>query len=223
MKKAVVLLSGGLDSATVLAIAKQQGYQCYTMSFDYGQRHRAELNASNILAEAMSAVEHKVINIDLTAIGGSALTDTTIAVPKQHQDGIPITYVPARNTVFLSIALGWAEVLEADAIFVGVNAVDYSGYPDCRPEYIAAFETMANLATKTGIEGNKLTIETPLIDLSKQAIIEKGISLGVDYSLTVSCYQADSEGRACGECDSCRFRHEGFMQAGIADPTRYQA
>ena len=223
MKKAVVLLSGGLDSATVLAIAKQQGYQCYTMSFDYGQRHRAELNASNILAEAMSAVEHKVINIDLTAIGGSALTDTTIAVPKQHQDGIPITYVPARNTVFLSIALGWAEVLEADAIFVGVNAVDYSGYPDCRPEYIAAFETMANLATKTGIEGNKLTIETPLIDLSKQAIIEKGISLGVDYSLTVSCYQADGEGRACGECDSCRFRHEGFMQAGIADPTRYQA
>ncbi|MAX50817.1 MAG: 7-cyano-7-deazaguanine synthase QueC [Methylophaga sp.] len=223
MKKAVVLLSGGLDSATVLAIAKQQGYQCYTMSFDYGQRHRAELNASAILAEAMSAVEHKVINIDLTAIGGSALTDTTIAVPKQHQDGIPITYVPARNTVFLSIALGWAEVLEADAIYVGVNAVDYSGYPDCRPEYIAAFETMANLATKTGIEGNKLTIETPLIDLSKQAIIEKGISLGVDYSLTVSCYQADSEGRACGECDSCRFRHEGFMQAGIADPTRYQA
>ncbi|BDZ74126.1 MULTISPECIES: 7-cyano-7-deazaguanine synthase QueC [Methylophaga] len=223
MKKAVVLLSGGLDSATVLAIAKQQGYQCYTMSFDYGQRHRAELNASAILAEAMSAVEHKVINIDLTAIGGSALTDNTIAVPKQHQDGIPITYVPARNTVFLSIALGWAEVLEADAIFVGVNAVDYSGYPDCRPEYIAAFETMANLATKTGIEGNKLTIETPLIDLSKQAIIEKGISLGVDYSLTVSCYQADSEGRACGECDSCRFRHEGFMQAGIADPTRYQA
>lgn len=223
MKKAVVLLSGGLDSATVLAIAKQQGYQCYTMSFDYGQRHRAELNASAILAEAMSAVEHKVINIDLTAIGGSALTDTTIAVPKQHQDGIPITYVPARNTVFLSIALGWAEVLEADAIFVGVNAVDYSGYPDCRPEYIAAFETMANLATKTGIEGNKLTIETPLIDLTKQAIIEKGISLGVDYSLTVSCYQADSEGRACGECDSCRFRHEGFMQAGLADPTRYQA
>ena len=223
MKKAVVLLSGGLDSATVLAIAKQQGYQCYTMSFDYGQRHRAELNASAILAEAMSAVEHKVINIDLTAIGGSALTDTTIAVPKQHQDGIPITYVPARNTVFLSIALGWAEVLEADAIYVGVNAVDYSGYPDCRPEYIAAFETMANLATKTGIEGNKLTIETPLIDLTKQAIIEKGISLGVDYSLTVSCYQADSEGRACGECDSCRFRHEGFMQAGLADPTRYQA
>ena len=169
MKKAVVLLSGGLDSATVLAIAKQQGYQCYTMSFDYGQRHRAELNASAILAEAMSAVEHKVINIDLTAIGGSALTDTTIAVPKQHQDGIPITYVPARNTVFLSIALGWAEVLEADAIFVGVNAVDYSGYPDCRPEYIAAFETMATLATTTGIECNELTIQTPLIELSNQA------------------------------------------------------
>jgi 7-cyano-7-deazaguanine synthase len=222
MKKAVILLSGGLDSATVLAIAQQQGYKCFTMSFDYGQRHRAELHASAKLAEAMGVTEHKVINIDLTAIGGSALTDSSIAVPQQHEEGIPITYVPARNTVFLSIALGWAEVLEANAIFVGVNAVDYSGYPDCRPEYIAAFETMANLATKTGVEGHKLTIETPLIDLSKQAIIEKGISLGVDYSLTVSCYQADNEGRACGECDSCRFRKEGFRQAGITDPTPYQ-
>lgn len=222
MKRAVVLLSGGLDSATVLAIAKSQGYDCYTISFDYGQRHRAELNASALLSEQLGAVEHKVINIDLTAIGGSALTDTKIDVPHEHQEGIPVTYVPARNTVFLSIALGWAEVLNAEAIFVGVNAVDYSGYPDCRPEYIAAFEKMANLATKSGVEGQPLKIETPLIDLSKQAIIQRGIALGVDYSLTVSCYEADENGRACGECDSCRFRKQGFEQAGIDDPTRYQ-
>lgn len=222
MKRAVVLLSGGLDSATVLAIAKSQGYDCYTISFDYGQRHRAELNASTLLSERLGAVEHKVINIDLTVIGGSALTDTNIDVPHEHQEGIPVTYVPARNTVFLSIALGWAEVLNAEAIFVGVNAVDYSGYPDCRPEYIAAFEKMANLATKSGVEGQPLKIETPLIDLSKQAIIERGIALGVDYSLTVSCYEADENGRACGECDSCRFRKQGFEQAGIDDPTRYQ-
>lgn len=222
MKRAVVLLSGGLDSATVLAIAKSQGYDCYTISFDYGQRHRAELLASSLLSEQLGAVSHKVINIDLSTIGGSALTDTSIAVPQEHQAGIPVTYVPARNTVFMSIALGWAEVLEAEAIFVGVNAVDYSGYPDCRPEYIAAFETMANLATKSGVEGRPLKIAAPLIDMSKQEIIERGVELGVDYSLTVSCYQADETGRACGECDSCRFRRQGFEQAGLEDPTRYQ-
>ncbi len=222
MKRAVVLLSGGLDSATVLAIAKAEGYACYTISFDYGQRHRAELAASALLSKQLGAVEHKVINIDLTAIGGSALTDTSIAVPEQEQEGIPVTYVPARNTVFMSIALGWAEVLEAEAIFVGVNAVDYSGYPDCRPEYIAAFEKMSNLATKSGVEGHPLTIATPLIDLSKQDIIKRGTQLGVDYGLTVSCYQADDEGRACGQCDSCRFRRQGFEQASISDPTRYQ-
>lgn len=222
MKRAVVLLSGGLDSATVLAIAKAEGYDCHTISFDYGQRHRAELAASAVLSDQMGAVEHKVIAIDLTAIGGSALTDTSIAVPEAEQEGIPVTYVPARNTVFMSIALGWAEVLEAEAIFVGVNAVDYSGYPDCRPEYIAAFEKMANLATKSGVEGRPLTIATPLIDLSKQDIIKRGTELGVDYGMTVSCYQADAEGRACGHCDSCRFRRQGFQQAGIKDPTRYQ-
>jgi 7-cyano-7-deazaguanine synthase len=222
MKKAVVLLSGGLDSATVLAIAKAEGYSCHTMSFDYGQRHRAELVASEQLSMEMGAVEHKVISIDLTSIGGSALTDQTIDVPNQPGEGIPITYVPARNTVFLSIALGWAEVLSADAIFVGVNAVDYSGYPDCRPEYISAYEKMANLATKAGVEGKKLRIETPLIALTKQAIIEKGLALGVNYALTVSCYQADEQGRACGECDSCRFRRQGFEQAGVDDPTRYR-
>jgi 7-cyano-7-deazaguanine synthase len=222
MKKAVVLLSGGLDSATLLAIAKAEGFSCHTMSFDYGQRHRAELVASEQLSMEMGAVEHKVISIDLTSIGGSALTDQTIDVPNQPGEGIPITYVPARNTVFLSIALGWAEVLSADAIFVGVNAVDYSGYPDCRPEYISAYEKMANLATKAGVEGKKLRIETPLIALTKQAIIEKGLALGVNYALTVSCYQADEQGRACGECDSCRFRRQGFEQAGVDDPTRYR-
>ena len=222
MKRAVVLLSGGLDSATALAMAKADGFDCYTISFDYGQRHHAELAASARLSQQLGAIDHKLINIDLRAIGGSALTDTNIKVPVELQEGIPVTYVPARNTVFLSIALGWAEVLNADAIYVGVNAVDYSGYPDCRPEYIAAFEAMANLATKCGVEGQRLTIHTPLIDLSKADIIKAGTRLGVDYSLTVSCYQADSEGRACGVCDSCRFRKQGFTEAGISDPTRYQ-
>ena len=223
MKSAVVLLSGGLDSATVLAMAKADGYECYTISFDYGQRHRAELDASKKLSKQLGATDHKVINIDLRAIGGSALTDTNIAVPVEHQTGIPITYVPARNTIFLSIALGWAEVLDAEAIYVGVNAVDYSGYPDCRPEYIDAFEKMANLATKSGVEGHRLSIKTPLIDLTKAQIITAGSKLGVDYSQTVSCYQADDKGRACGVCDSCRFRKQGFEQAGLSDPTHYQA
>jgi 7-cyano-7-deazaguanine synthase len=222
MKRAVVLLSGGLDSVTALAIAKQQGFECYTLSFDYGQRHEAELAASTKLSKQLGAVEHKVINIDLRSIGGSALTDQNIDVPETEQDGIPVTYVPARNTVFLSIALGWAEVLNAQAIFVGVNAVDYSGYPDCRPEFISAFEQVANLATKAGVEGNKLTVHAPLIDMTKAEIIQTGVKLGVDYSQTVSCYQADEQGQACGMCDSCRFRKQGFEQAGIADPTRYQ-
>ncbi|OUR65940.1 7-cyano-7-deazaguanine synthase QueC [Methylophaga sp. 42_25_T18] len=222
MKRAVILLSGGLDSVTVLAMAKQQGFACYTLSFNYGQRHNAELIAAATLSQQHGAVEHKVIDIDLRAIGGSALTDDKFDVPEQHQDGIPITYVPARNTVFLSIALGWAEVLSAQAIFVGVNAVDYSGYPDCRPEFVAAFEQLANLATKAGVEGQKLTVHAPLIKMTKAQIIQQGIKLGVDYAQTISCYQADTEGRACGICDSCRFRQQGFEQAGIADPTRYQ-
>lgn len=221
MKRAVVLLSGGLDSVTTLAIAKEQGFECYTLSFNYGQRHDAELIAAERLSKQIGAIEHKVINIDLRAIGGSALTDNKIDVPEQHQEGIPITYVPARNTVFLAIALGWAEVLLAEAIFVGVNAVDYSGYPDCRPEYVEAFEQMANLATKAGVEGQKLTIHAPLMKMSKAEIIRQGIKLGIDYSQTISCYQADSNGLACGRCDSCRFRKQGFEQAGIADPTRY--
>jgi 7-cyano-7-deazaguanine synthase len=204
-------------------MAKAAGYSCYTISFDYGQRHRAELDASVKLSEQMGAVQHKVVPIDLRAIGGSALTDDNIAVPTEMQAGIPVTYVPARNTVFLSIALGWAEVLDADAIYVGVNAVDYSGYPDCRPEYISAYEAMANLATKRGVEGQALKIETPLIDLTKAQIIQTGIKLGVDYSQTVSCYQADSAGRACGRCDSCRLRKQGFEQANVSDPTHYQA
>jgi len=222
MKRAVILLSGGLDSVTVLAMAKQQGFSCYTLSFNYGQRHNAELVAAAQLSQQLGAVEHKVIEIDLRAIGGSALTDDNLDVPEQHQDGIPITYVPARNTVFLSIALGWAEVLSAQAIFVGVNAVDYSGYPDCRPEFITAFEQLANLATKAGVEGQKLTVHAPLITMSKAEIIQQGIKLGVDYAQTISCYQADKDGRACGVCDSCRFRQQGFEQAGLADPTRYQ-
>jgi 7-cyano-7-deazaguanine synthase len=221
-KRAVILVSGGLDSTTVLAMARARGYACYTLSFDYGQRNRAELLAAERVSAAVGDVEHKVVKLNLDTIGGSALTDTGIAVPEEATEGIPVTYVPARNTVFLSIALGWAEVLGADDIFIGVNAVDYSGYPDCRPEYIAAFETMANLATKAGVEGRKITIHTPLMNLGKGAIIEAGISLGVDYGLTVSCYQATDQGLACGLCDSCRLRREGFEQAGVPDPTRYR-
>lgn len=221
-KKAVVLLSGGLDSATALAIAIERGYDCYVLSFDYGQRSLTELNAAKKIAQQLNAIEHRVIRLHLEDFGGSALTDHNIAVPEEETDEIPVTYVPARNTVFLSLALGWAEVLEADAIFIGVNAVDYSGYPDCRPEYISAFATMANLATKRGVEGNLMTIETPLIDLTKEQIIEKGTALGVDYALTVSCYQADDQGAACGQCDSCRLRAKGFASAGLADPTLYQ-
>ncbi len=221
-KKAVVLVSGGLDSTTVLAIARSQGYACYTISFDYGQRHRSELLAAERTASSLGSVEHKVIKLDLRSIGGSALTDDAISVPEEETTGIPVTYVPARNTVFLSIALGWAEVLGADDIFIGVNAVDFSGYPDCRPDYIAAYEVMANLATRAGAEGNRLKIRTPLIDLSKADIIKQGIALGVDYSLTVSCYQANDQGEACGKCDSCRLRSAGFAQAGVADPTHYR-
>ena len=221
-QKAVVLVSGGLDSSTVLAMALQQGYQCYTLSFDYGQRHRSELEAAVRVSRLMNVTEHKVVKLDLGSIGGSALTDTNIEVPEKETEGIPVTYVPARNTVFLSIALGWAEVLGARKIFLGVNAVDYSGYPDCRPEYISSFESMANLATRAGVEGQALTIEAPLINLTKADIIRAGISLDVDYSQTVSCYQANLDGLACGKCDSCRLRAQGFDQAGIADPTRYQ-
>ncbi len=220
-KKAVILVSGGLDSTTVLAIAKSAGYQCYTLSFDYGQRHRAELLAAERTSKSLGAEEHKVVSLDLRTIGGSALTDDNIDVPEEETQGIPVTYVPARNTVFLSIALGWAEVLGALDIFIGVNAVDYSGYPDCRPDYIAAYETMANLATKAGVEGRRLNIRTPLIDLTKAQIIRKGLALGVDYSLTVSCYQATDTGEACGKCDSCRLRQAGFASAGVPDPTRY--
>lgn len=220
-KKAVVLVSGGLDSTTVLAIARQQGFQCYALSFNYGQKAHAELAAAKHNARLLGAIEHKVIELDLRAIGGSALTDEGIAVPEQQTTGIPVTYVPARNTVFLSIALGWAEVLGAQDIFIGVNAVDYSGYPDCRAEFIEAFEQMANLATKAGVEGNRLRINKPLIDLTKAEIIQQGIAAGVDYAHTVSCYQPTSEGLACGKCDSCRLRQQGFLDAGIIDPTRY--
>jgi len=220
-RRAVILVSGGLDSTTVLAMARSQGYACYTLSFDYGQRHRAELLAAERVSASLGDVEHKVVKLNLDSIGGSALTDTDIAVPEEETEGIPITYVPARNTVFLSIALGWAEVLEANDIFIGVNAVDYSGYPDCRPQYIAAFEAMANLATRAGVEGHKLTIHTPLMDMGKGEIIAAGIQLGVDYAETVSCYQATEEGLACGRCDSCRLRRQGFLDAGVEDPTRY--
>jgi len=220
--KAVVLLSGGLDSATTLAIAKAQGYECYALSFNYGQRHAAELKAAKKVAASLDVTEYKIIDLDLTQIGGSALTDKTIEVPETPTEGIPITYVPARNTIFLSYALAWAEVLNVNNIFMGINAVDYSGYPDCRPEYIESYTAMANLATKASVEGSKLTIHTPLIDLDKADIIKRGTELDVDYSLTVSCYQADQEGRACGVCESCRFRREGFEAANIQDPTSYQ-
>lgn len=221
--RAVVLVSGGLDSTTVLAMARARGYACYTLSFDYGQRHRAELVAAERVSRALGDVEHKVVTLNLDSIGGSALTDPDIAVPEEATEGIPVTYVPARNTVFLSIALGWAEVLGAEAIFIGVNAVDYSGYPDCRPEFVAAFETLANLATRAGVEGGRLRVEAPLMHMSKAEIIREGLRLGVDYSLTVSCYQASEEGLACGKCDACRLRREGFQAAGIADPTLYRA
>ena len=220
-KRAVILLSGGLDSATVLAMAKADGYACYSMSFDYGQRHRAELQAAERVARQLGVVEHKVIGLNLNGIGASALTDSSIAVPESPTEGIPATYVPARNTVFLALALGWAEVLEARDIFIGVNAVDYSGYPDCRPEFVEAFERMANLATRAGVEGQGFSIRAPLQQMSKGEIIQAGMRLGVDYALTVSCYQADDEGRACGKCDSCRLRAAGFAAAGVPDVTRY--
>lgn len=220
--KAVVMVSGGLDSATVLAMAREQGYACYALSFDYGQRHRSELAAAARVAGTLGAREHRTIKLDLTGWGGSALTDANIAVPTAPTGGIPVTYVPARNTIFLSIALAWAETLGAANIFAGMNAVDYSGYPDCRPEYVAAFQAMARLATRAGIEGVPLTIHTPIIHMSKAEIVREGLRLGVDYATTVSCYQADADGRACGVCDSCRLRREGFSAAGVADPTRYR-
>jgi 7-cyano-7-deazaguanine synthase len=221
-KKAVVLVSGGLDSATVAAMARAEGFEGYALSFDYGQRHRAELEAAARVARGTGMREHRVFRLDLRQFGGSALTDEAIAVPQAPSDGIPVTYVPARNTVFLSLALAWAEVLDAHDIFVGVNAVDYSGYPDCRPEFVRAFEVMANLATRAGVEGRGFHIRAPLIDLSKAEIIRAGTALGVDYSLTVSCYDADEAGRACGRCDSCRLRAEGFRAAGVPDPTIYR-
>ena len=220
---AVVLLSGGLDSATSLAIARAEGYDCHALSFAYGQRHEAELAAARRVAAALGAAQHRVMTIDLAAFGGSALTDTAIAVPEAPSTGIPVTYVPARNTIFLAMALAWSEVLGARDVYIGVNAVDYSGYPDCRPAFIEAFERMANLATRAGVEeGARLRIRAPLVELSKAAIIRRGVDLGVDYSLTVSCYQADAEGRACGRCDSCRLRREGFVAAGVPDPTPYR-
>lgn len=220
--RAVVLVSGGLDSATTLAIARAAGRECYALSFDYGQRHRVELEAAGRVAARLGAREHRTMRIDFAGIGGSALTDPTIAVPEHASAGIPVTYVPARNTVFLALALGWAEVLDAREIYLGVNAVDYSGYPDCRPEFIAAFERLATLATKAGVEGASFAIRAPLIELSKAEIIGRGIALGVDYRLTVSCYQPDEAGRACGRCDACRLRRAGFATAGVPDPTVYQ-
>ena len=224
-KRAIILLSGGLDSATVLAIARDQGFECLALSFAYGQRHQIELAAARQVAKAFSVVEHRKLDIDLAAFGGSALTDSAIAIPEvpyDPEDGIPVTYVPARNTIFLSLALAWAEVMEVFDIFIGINAVDYSGYPDCREEFIRAFETMANLATRAGVEGRHVHIHTPLIELSKADIIRRGVAFGVDYSRTISCYQPDPQGRACGRCDSCRLRRQGFADAGLDDPTRYQ-
>lgn len=221
VQKAVVLLSGGLDSATTLAIARNDGFECHCLTVDYGQRHRAELAAAARVAEALGAAEQRVVKLDLAAFGGSALTDRSIAVPEAPTPGIPVTYVPARNTIMLSLALAWAEVLGAQDIYFGANAVDYSGYPDCRPEYMRAFEAMANLATKAAVEGKRLVLHTPIIALTKAAIIERGIALGVDYALTVSCYQASEQGLACGRCDACRLRRAGFQSAGVPDPTRY--
>ena len=222
MKKAVVLLSGGLDSATCLAIARDQGYECHTIAFDYGQRTRSELDAAVQVSGALGALSHRVIELGMGNIGGSALTDHSIDVPEDGGEGIPVTYVPARNTVFLSLAVGLAEVVDAQAIFIGVNAVDYSGYPDCRPAFIEAFQSMANLATKAGVEGRPMQIETPLMHLSKAQIIQQGVALGLDYGFTVSCYQADENGNACGKCDSCRLRSQGFEDALVKDPTNYQ-
>ena len=222
MKNAVVLLSGGMDSATVLAMARAQGFTCYALSVDYGQRHHAELAAAQRIARLLGAHEHRVVKIDLTGFGGSALTDDSIAVPQRATEGIPLTYVPARNTIMLSLALAWAEVLRAQDIFIGVNAVDYSGYPDCRPAYIEAYERMANLATKAAVEGRPLTVHAPLLHLSKAEIIRQGHALGVDFAQTVSCYQADATGRACGVCDACRLRRAGFAAAGVEDTTVYR-
>jgi 7-cyano-7-deazaguanine synthase len=223
MTRSVVLLSGGLDSATALAIARARGDECYTLALDYGQRHRAELAAARRMSAALGAREHREMRLGLGELGGSALTDASIDVPERGGEGIPITYVPARNTVFLSLALAWSEILGARKIVIGVNVLDYSGYPDCRPEFIAAFEKLARLATKAGVEGGEIAIDAPLIALTKAQIIRRGIELGVDYALTVSCYRADDAGRACGRCDSCRLRREGFVAADAADPTRYQA
>jgi len=222
-RSAVVLLSGGLDSATVLAIARAEGWRCHALSIDYGQRHRVELEAAARVARALGAAEHRIVRVDIAGFGGSALTDTSIAVPDAPSEGIPVTYVPARNTIMLSLALAHAEVTGSDAIFTGANAVDYSGYPDCRPEYLEAFERLANLATKRAVEGMPIEIRAPILRMTKADIVRRGVQLGVDFGLTISCYNADVRGGACGRCDSCRFRREGFAQAGLADPTRYQA
>ncbi|OYY94240.1 MAG: 7-cyano-7-deazaguanine synthase QueC [Hydrogenophilales bacterium 28-61-23] len=221
MSRAVVLLSGGLDSATTLAMAKRDGLSCYALSLDYGQRHHAELAAASRVAQSFGVVEHRIMRLDMGAFGGSALTDASMAVPESASDGIPVTYVPARNTIMLALALGWAEVLDAGVIYIGVNALDYSGYPDCRAEFIESFQALANLATKRAVNGAPIEIRAPLIDMTKAEIVRLGMSLGVDYRLTVSCYQANAHGLACGRCDSCRLRRQGFEQAGIADPTRY--
>jgi len=221
-KKTIILLSGGLDSVTVLALAREQGFTCYALSFEYGQKHSVELDAAKKIAQKYGVIEHKIVNLGLGEIGGSALTDDHINIPQNPQKGIPVTYVPARNTIFLAFALGWAEVLQLNDIFIGVNAVDYSGYPDCRPEFITAFQQLARVATKAGVEGQEINIHTPLIAFSKAEIIQKGTRLGIDYSQTVSCYSADKNGLACGKCDSCRLRSAGFVEATIPDPTRYR-